>query len=139
MPDILFADTSALYALLNAQDAFHARVKEIFLSEIARQTKIITSNFVVDETTTLLRYRAGFPEAEKFLDIILKGEIAVIHVDTKLESKAIRIFKAYKDKAFSFTDCTSFALVDTYKINKTLSFDSDFRKYRFKKYVAVLS
>jgi len=37
--------------------------------------------------------------------------------------KAWEIFEKYSDKDFSFTDCSSFAIMEMLKINNVFSFD----------------
>ena len=38
------------------------------------------------------------------------------------------IFCRYKDKEFSFADCTSFALMEKFGIKNAFAFDEDFEK-----------
>ena len=45
------------------------------------------------------------------------------------ERRAREILTRYTDKAFSFTDATSFALMERLGISYAFSFDSDFRQY----------
>ena len=45
------------------------------------------------------------------------------------ESKAWEIFVRYEDKGFSFTDCTSFAIMERLKIDTVFVFDDHFIQY----------
>jgi predicted nucleic acid-binding protein len=45
------------------------------------------------------------------------------------EERAWRIFRQYDDKGFSFTDCTSFALMERLDINTVFAFDDHFIQY----------
>ncbi len=45
------------------------------------------------------------------------------------EEFAWRIFRRYDDKAFNFTDCTSFALMDRLDIMMVFTFDQHFEQY----------
>ena len=47
--------------------------------------------------------------------------------------EAWEIFKKYFDKDFSFTDCTSFAVMKIRKISEVFSFDKHFEQYGFKR------
>ena len=53
--------------------------------------------------------------------------------------KAERIFLRHADKDFSFTDCTSFALIEAKRLDAVLSFDRHFSQYRFRRAVTNLA
>jgi len=45
------------------------------------------------------------------------------------EEAAWTVFSRYRDQAFSFTDCASFALMERLKVKVALALDNDFRAY----------
>ena len=45
------------------------------------------------------------------------------------EKKAWEIFVKYRDKTFSFTDCSSFALMERIGITEVFAFDEHFTQY----------
>ncbi|MBI5212767.1 MAG: PIN domain-containing protein [Nitrospirae bacterium] len=49
----------------------------------------------------------------------------------KFFEKAWEIFLKYKDKDFSYTDCTSFAVMERLKIDIAFTFDSHFQAIKF--------
>ncbi|MBI2455423.1 MAG: hypothetical protein HYV46_04720 [candidate division NC10 bacterium] len=49
-----------------------------------------------------------------------------------MEAEAEHIFLRHADKDFSFTDCTSFALIETKRLEAVLSFDRHFSQYHFR-------
>ena len=55
----VFADTSYLFALLNAQDVNHAAALRMTKQIRKAQIEVVTTWDVVSETATLLRYRLG--------------------------------------------------------------------------------
>lgn len=63
---MIFVDTSAFLALVNDKDKNHIAAKE-FLEDIKkgeiRIKKIITSEYIIDETLTRIRYSVGHKEA----------------------------------------------------------------------------
>jgi predicted nucleic acid-binding protein len=85
---------------------------------------------IVHETITLLRMRLGYEQALQF-GIRLLGETTtpVIRVTQADEEKAWGIFRQYPDKRFSFTDCTSFAIMKRLGIGTAFAFDDDFRQF----------
>jgi hypothetical protein len=122
-----FVDTGAWYALLDKNDPDHVRVAETFR---AYRGRLVTSNFVFDEAVTLARYRLGWGVAEKLGSQLQGQRVArVERVTLKDEAAAWSIFEEYRDKRFSFTDCTSFVLVQRLALPVCLAIDSDFRSF----------
>jgi predicted nucleic acid-binding protein len=109
MPKI-FVDTSAWYALLDKTDSFHSHAVELFQSLIH---PIVTTNFIADEIITLAKNRLGHDVAIDIGQKLWKEEVStLIRVTSTDEEKAWKIFVNYQDKWFSFTDCTSFAIME---------------------------
>ena len=91
---------------------------------------MLTSNFVRDETRTLVRYRLGWHIAQRLGENLRNGHLARLErITPRDEEAAWTIFKTYSDKRFSYTDCTSFALCDRMKLQLCLAIDQDFRSY----------
>lgn len=123
----IFVDTGAWYALLDRNDPDHARVTETFREYRGR---LLTSNFVFDEAVTLARYKLGYEVARELGHQLREQRVARLEqVTRKDEAAAWSIFERYDDKRFSFTDCTSFALVQRLGLALCLAIDSDFRSF----------
>jgi predicted nucleic acid-binding protein len=123
----IFVDTSAWYALADKDDAEHQGAKA-FIQKLL--LPLITTNFVVDETITLLRYRLGHKMAAEVGRKLWKEEPAkLFFVDRDTEKKAWNLFLRYSDHKFSFTDCTSFVVMEQLGIKQAFVFDSDFESY----------
>jgi len=123
----VFVDTGGWYALIDADDPDHDRVAATFR---AYQGRLVTSNYVFDESLTLMRYKLGWPIARQFGQQLRDGRIArVERVSQKDETAAWSIFERYDDKCFSFTDCTSFAMIQRLELPLCLAIDSDFRAF----------
>jgi len=128
----LFADTGAWCALYDRSDIHHARTSA-FLKELKRQkAQLITSDYVLDESLTLLRFRAGHKEAVDLGKWVLQSLLVkVINVDEKTWQAAWEMFVRYDDKAFSFTDCTSFAIMRQLGLMNAFAFDHNFEQAGF--------
>ena len=63
----IFIDTSAWYALADAGDNNHKRASAFLLEAMAEYTQLVTTNHVIGETYTLIRYRLGYTAAWGFL------------------------------------------------------------------------
>jgi len=95
----------------------------------------VTSDYVLDETYTLLRIDVGHKRAVEFgreiKDLKEKAKIDIFHSNHVVPDKAWRTFEKYTDKDFSFTDCTSFIVMELLKIKQAFSFDRHFNQYGF--------
>lgn len=122
-----FVDTGAWYSLLDKNDPDHVRVTDTFR---AYRGRLVTSNFVFDEAVTLARYRLGWDVAQTLASQLREQRIARLErVTPKDEAAAWSIFERYRDKRFSFTDCTSFVLIQRLALPVCLAIDSDFRSF----------
>lgn len=124
----LFVDTSAFIALTDKSDNQHARSKAQ-LESLLPQDRFHTSNYVLDETITRLRFTLGASKASTFAKAILEDPSFQIHyVDPAVEREALSILRKFRDKPLSFTDCTTIALVNALGLDAVFAFDEDFSK-----------
>lgn len=123
----IFVDTGAFLALANAGDQYHKTATEC-LASMAGVRQWVTTNFVLDETYTRIRRKVGPKVAVAFGEKIRSdSSVKIVTIEKKLEEKAWEIFKRYTDHPFSYTDCTSFALMLDQKITEAFAFDKDFK------------
>ncbi|MBI4654951.1 MAG: PIN domain-containing protein [Nitrospirae bacterium] len=126
----IFIDTGAFIALTDADDENHMTAKTFYKNATEKGTRFITTNFVVCETMNYLRARVSHKVAVIFRENLKKsGVIKMINVTSPIEDVAFNVFKKYSDKDFSFTDCTSFSVMRSLKINKAFAFDRHFEQY----------
>ena len=129
MSAILFADTSAWFALVNRADPDHDLVRGVFEKFDGR---IVTSNFVFDEAVTLCLYRLGHDAALRVGGALQDpGVVDLIRSTPQDEATAWEIFAARSDKRYSFTDCTSFAMMRRLGIRRAVALDDDFKREGF--------
>jgi len=129
----LFLDTSALIAMEDKDDHNHTSAIEFRSKLVEGKTpfrSLYTSNYVLDETLTLLRMKLGHRVAVSFGETIMSSKaVKTIWVEVKADSLAWEIFKKHRDKEFSYTDCTSFALMEREAISTAFTFDKHFNQY----------
>lgn len=125
-PQVVFVDSSAWFALKDAKDHHHDAAIE-FLSSF--NGKLVTTNFIVDETITLTLMRLGYTFARELGEALWAEKYArLIYVSQSDQRTAWELFKAYDDKTFSFTDCTSFAVMERLGLEYAFAFDADFEQ-----------
>ena len=123
----LFVDTAGWMACADAADPAHRRSCTSRDRALEEGVVLVTTDFVVDETFTLLRLRIGLPAAEawwKQLDGTSRLRWERITVE-RFERARLLFFK-YRDKPFSFTDCTSFAVMKERRLRVALTSDRHF-------------
>lgn len=127
---MIFVDTAAFLAIENRRDAHHQDAVAFRDASLKAGETFITSDYVLDESYTIIRLRAGHAVALQFgEDVRASRVLRVEYLAPEILEAAWRIFKAFADKEFSFTDCTSFALMERLRISTAYSFDEHFRQY----------
>jgi hypothetical protein len=132
---MIFVDTSAWYAAEVEDDINHDKARK-FLSVIAsgKYGVTITTDCVLDETMTLLKARRGLTAALIFMDKVKKSKsLRVFWISDNVFDKALDIFRQTSDSQWSFTDCTSFALMKDLSITEAFTFDCHFKEARLQK------
>jgi len=116
-----FVDTGAWFAYVNAADPDHQRVRLILDAPPGR---LVTSSYVFDETVTLTQARLGHRRAVTIGRTLL--DLAVVEFLASApahERAAWPLVEKRPDKSYSFTDCTSFALMRRETIRTALALD----------------
>jgi len=132
---VLFIDTSAFLALANDRDTYYKAARRLLMDlqkGRLRPSRLITSDYIIGETLTRIRFKVGHTQAVSWSrNIHSSNIIELMRVDKTLYEDALAIFEKYHDKQLSFTDCTSFALMKSMGIDDVFTFDEDFRKMGF--------
>ena len=124
-----FVDTGAWYAYINAKDSDHSRIRG-FLESF--DGKLVTSNYIFDEIITLVLARLGHQRAVKVGGVLLNpGVVEMVRIGATDERSAWLLFQERPDKTYSFTDCTSFALMHRIDITRALTLDEHFAQEGF--------
>jgi len=122
--NLLFADTSFFYALAYKKDPHHKEAAKLLSS---LKVPLITSNYVFDELITILRYDFSHEVAVHYGQSIHSSKLcSITRISREDEENAWDIFLKYSDQKFSFTDCTSFAVMKRLHLREVACFDVHF-------------
>lgn len=127
----VFVDTSAFCALTIPKDQYNLTAKVIYKRIQERNAIIYSSDYVMDEVYTLLKTRSSHATSVKFMDQVDKSGVIILHITEDTEADAKTIFRQFKDKKLSFTDCTSFALINQFDLDVVFAFDEHFRYHPY--------
>ena len=125
----VFIDTGLFLALYDIDDAFHKRSKELFKNALTGKLgRLYTSDYIIDETltTVLVRTKQHNIAVELGKYLMESPRITKLTVDNDAFLDAWAKFQTLKDKNLSFTDCTTLALTEKYRIKQLMSFDHGF-------------
>lgn len=126
----MLVDTGAWYALADASDRYHAEARRFYLAE-APHRRLMTTDLVVSESWTLISAHLGRPAAVTFWNTLRATRTPIVTIEPVDLEAAWRIVQAFADQDFSFTDCTSFAVMERLGIDEAFAFDIHFLVYRF--------
>lgn len=126
----VFADTSGLFALLVKNDYMAVRARENFRYFAENNVQLVTSSFVLAETTALLQRRIGLASVHAFNAKILPL-LEVVWVDDNWYARAVQRLMAQNDPAASLVDCLSFEIMEARQIEYAFAFDKHFEENGF--------
>ena len=129
----LFVDTAGWMMLADAKDPLHAAARTERDSWLKAGGFLLSTNFVMDETLTLIRVRLGLDSAEAWWSQVEgSARLRWEWIDTLCAEKARRWFFKWRDKDFSFTDCTSFVIMKERRVKLALTSDRHFEDAGFR-------
>jgi uncharacterized protein len=125
---MIFVDTSAWFALLyekaEQRDNASATFAEI---EKGRYGTPVTTDYVLDETFTLLRLKAGMAAVARLSSLLRASpSIRRVHVGEATFEDSLELMLGRPDKKWSFTDCTSFVTMRATHISRAFTWDHNF-------------
>ena len=121
---MIFVDSSFWIAQQIQRDRHHRAAR--LLTDTYANAPLTTSNAVVAETWTYLRRKTGHARAIAWLDRLVSTAFPVSQIGESTEAEAWDWLRAHDERAYSFVDATSFALMRKLRIREALAFDGDF-------------
>ena len=82
---------------------------------------------MLDEAITLIRHHIHHAAAVRFWhtlqQLVDAGLVELVRVSDTHEAAAWAVFEQYADQTFSYTDCTSFAVINDLKLTHAFTAD----------------
>lgn len=125
-----FVDTSALYALLDADDDNHERASELWRDMIETEEDLVTTNYVLVEVFALIQNRLGLEAVRQFQEDVVPV-LRVEFVTHEIHRLGIAAVLAASRKNLSLVDCISFEAMRDAGIKSVFAFDDHSRQYGF--------
>ncbi len=127
----VFADTSALYALLDRSDANHQGARRAWTDLLERDEPVATTSYVLVETYALLQRRLGLDALRTFTSAFVPL-LDILWVDVDLHNAGIAAVLAARRRDLSLVDCVSFEAMRRHHVESAFSFDPHFRAHGFR-------
>ena len=124
---MIFVDSGGWFASVVTDDDDYEMARN-WLEE--NKEPLFTTNYIVDETLTLLRARGENQKALEVGNLFFRGLLAdVYHLSKDDVLQTWEIFRKFSDKDLSFTDCSCKFICEKFGITQAFSFDKHFRQF----------
>jgi predicted nucleic acid-binding protein len=127
---IVFIDTSAILAVLDAGDAHHAEAKALWEKMIIDGDVLVCHNYILVETSALVSRRLGV-EAVRVFESDIGPILRVEWVTRDIHSAAVGALLVAAHRTLSLVDCVSFEVMRKTGIGTAFAFDRHFREYGY--------
>jgi predicted nucleic acid-binding protein len=119
-------DSSAILALLDADDADHGRAATVARQLASERRPSFITNYVEVESHALLVRKLGRAIAR---DWLLTASLPVVRASEVDEKRGRELLARYHDKDWTLCDAISFAVMDAHQVPTAFTFDRHFRQY----------
>ena len=133
MANEVFVDSSGLYALADRRDLSHVRAKKCVNHLMTSGIRLVLTDYVIDETCTLAKIRAGGDAALRLLEIVERSSaFQTCWIGAEYFDAVKAFFRRHIDHGYSFTDCASFVVMREAGIREALTTDRHFTEAGFR-------
>lgn len=125
-----FVDTSAIYAILDRNDANHEAAKSRWFDLVDSDNSLFTTNYVIVESCALAQSRLGLDAVRSIYEELLPV-MEIVWVDEATHTLAMTALLAAKRRKLSLVDCVSFAVMRLRGSQVAFAFDQHFVEEHF--------
>jgi uncharacterized protein len=130
---MVYVDSGAFIALLRRKDRDHERVVKHLVRLREAGDRLVTSDAVVSETATRLRYDVGVDGALAFRHLLDAAgrQLLVRDSDATTRAAAFDLMAGYADLRLSYADCVGCVVARSVRASAVFGLDDDFRVLGF--------
>ena len=126
----VFIDTSALLAVLDADDANHKAARPFWEGIVAAGDILVIHNYILVETSALVLRKLGL-EALRVFEREIVPVLHIIWVTREIHNSTASAQLVASRGSLSLVDCASFEIMRRSGIRKAFSFDRHFQEYGY--------
>lgn len=127
---IIYVDTSAFFAGLDKDDVHNQKALNTWDNILSKDNILITTNYVLLESITLIQRRLGIKAVRAFQEDILPL-INIEWINAEMHRSGVSAFLAASIRNLSLVDCVSFEIMRTLGIKTIFAFDPHFSEQGF--------
>ena len=125
-----FVDTSGIYAVFDRDDTNHSRAAEAWRRLLADGAPLLTTNYVLLETSAVLQRRLGVADLRAFHEDVVPL-LEIQWIEEAHHQAAVEAVLAAGKKKLSVVDCVSFQVIREHGVRTVFCFDQHFREQGF--------
>lgn len=125
-----FVDTSALMAVLDADDQNHPSARATWENLLSNDRHLLCTNYVLVETFALVQNRLGMEAARTFQEDIVPM-LRIEWLDAQSHSASVAALLIAGRRQLSLVDCASFYTMRRLGITSAFAFDQHFEEQGF--------
>jgi len=131
----IFVDSGLFKAFVDPNDTFHLQAKTFWKESIFSNAPLITTNYILDETFTLIRIKCNLERALELRNVLFYHEanLQIERITVDDDAAAWEWFEKDWSK-LSYTDCVSFAIMKRLELTDVATFDDHFTRAGFSVY-----
>jgi predicted nucleic acid-binding protein len=126
----VFVDTSAILSLLDPNDISHVLAAKVWRRLTGEKDKLLTTNYVVVETCSLLQARSGLQAVREFQAAIVPL-LNIVWINEEMHKDALEAMLLANQRRLSLVDCSSMMIAKQYNIQSIFAFDRHFTERGF--------
>ncbi len=126
----IFVDTSAFMIMLDGSDDEHMLALDVWNDGVRQGQTLVTTNYVIVETISLVQRRLGIAAVQLFLDRLLPA-LELTWIEAATHTEAISMLRTANLRDLSLVDCVSFAIMRQMRISDAIAFDRHFEQQGF--------
>ena len=127
----VFVDTSAFYAVLDADDEHHAAAKAAWAELLDSGCRLAATNYILVETGALLQSRLGMEAVRTFTSDVLPV-VSILWVDEGAHRSAHHALLVSGRRRLSLVDCVSFEVMQRPRLDDAFCFDPHFAEQGYR-------
>jgi predicted nucleic acid-binding protein len=127
----IFVDTSALLALLDADDRNHSIAKQTWEQMVRKEQSLKCTNYILIETFALVQHRLGMDAVRTLQEDILPL-VSVEWMDEQNHYSSVMALLVADRRGLSLVDCASFGTMRRLGLNTAFTLDRHFDEQGFR-------